>query len=136
MLDRWREFAPKDPLNNIVAGFHNYPYNTVCASAACYDKTLADVASAVPLFAGEIGPDNTDGDCGPSLTPVPGFSTRIMDWLDRHGGSYTPWSWNAWKSPCSLITDYTKGTPTPDWGQEVKARLAANGAEQGTRAVR
>jgi hypothetical protein len=40
------------------------------------------------------------------------------------------------KSPCSLITDYTTGAPTPDWGQEVKSRLAANGAEQVTRVVK
>jgi peptidoglycan/xylan/chitin deacetylase (PgdA/CDA1 family) len=136
VLDRWREFAPKDPLNNIVAGFHNYAFNTYCNSTACYDSALAGVASAVPLFAAEIGANNVNPDCKALPTPVTGFSARILDWLDRHGASYAPWSWNAWKSPCALITDYNTGAPTPGWGQEVKARLAANGAEQGTRVFR
>ena len=54
-----------------------------------------------------------------------GFSERILDWLDDHGASYTPWSWNAWDDCYSLISDY-RGTPTPIWGEEVKARLARN----------
>jgi endoglucanase len=127
-LDRWLEFAPNDPLHNIAAGFHNYPYNKYCTSTQCYDTVLAKVASAVPLFAGEVGADDVDPNCGRLNPPVPGFADRILGWLDAHGASYAAWSWNAWHNPCSLITDYLTGTPTPGWGQQVKARLAANAA--------
>jgi endoglucanase len=128
-LDRWLDFAPHDPLHNIAAGFHDYPHNTYCASSTCYDTTLAKVALAVPLFAGEIGADDVGRGCGRLDRPVPGFSNRILDWLDAHDASYAAWSWNAWHDPCSLITDYDTGEPTPGWGRQVKARLAANAAK-------
>ena len=54
-----------------------------------------------------------------------GFSERILDWLDDHGASYTPWSRNTWDDCYSLISSY-QGTPTPIWGEAVKARLARN----------
>jgi endoglucanase len=125
-LDRWLEFAPADPAHNIAAGFHNYPYNRFCVTQACYDTVLAQVAATVPLVAGEIGADNVGPDCNALPTPVTGFSSQIFDWLDAHHASYLAWSWNAWKDPCSLVTDYNSGSPTNGWGTQVKARLAAN----------
>jgi hypothetical protein len=124
-LDRWLEYRPADPLRNELASFHNYAYNRFCKDASCYDTVLAKVAAAVPLFAGEVGPDTVDQRCTAASVGHTGFSERILDWLDAHGASYTPWSWNAWGDCYSLVTAYD-GTPTPIWGQEVRARLERN----------
>jgi endoglucanase len=127
-LDRWLEFRPADPLDNLIASFHNYAYNPFCVDERCYDTVLAEVVAAVPFYAGEVGPDATSAmgeECTAESVQHTGFSERILDWLDAHGASYTPWSWNAWDDCYSLISDY-RGTPTPIWGEEVKARLARN----------
>ena len=125
VLDGWLEYRPQDPLNNVIASFHNYAYNRFCKDATCYNTVLAEIAASVPLYAGEVGPDTVDSKCTPNSVGNTGFSKRILDWFDDHGASYTPWSWNAWKDCYSLITSY-KGTPTAIWGRQVKARLAAN----------
>lgn len=125
VLDGWLEYRPVDPLNNLIASFHNYAYNRFCRDATCYNTVLAEIAASVPLYAGELGPDTVDDKCTPKSVGNTGFSKGILDWLDAHGASYTPWSWNAWKDCYSLITSY-KGTPTAVWGKQVKARLAAN----------
>ena len=131
MLNRWLEYRPTDPLNNLIASFHNYSYNRYCKDAECYDTVLAEVAAEVPLFAGEIGPDTGDEvqqigeECPASSVRDDGFSERILDWLDAHGASYTPWAWNAWDDCYALITHH-RGTPTRIWGEEVRARLARN----------
>lgn len=130
-LDRWLEYEPTDPLGNLVASFHNYAYNRHCRDERCYDTVLAQVAAEVPLYAGELGPDTDstvsgdDAECPSSAVGRTGFSERVLDWLDHHGASYTPWSWNDWGDCYSLITS-DDGTPTPIWGEAVKARLAAN----------
>jgi hypothetical protein len=130
-LDRWLEYRPDDPLGNVVASFHNYPYNQYCKDEGCYDTVLARVAAEVPLYAGEIGPDAVEvaAEGGARCTRTggsPGFSARILDWLHRHGASYSVWSWNAWGDCFSLVTDYG-GTPTA-WGRDVRSRLAAEAA--------
>jgi endoglucanase len=125
MLDRWLQYRPADPRQNLIASFHNYAYNRYCKDLSCYDTVLAKVAADVPLYAGEIGPDTVDAACKPSSVGWTGFASRILNWLDAHGASYTPWSWNAWRDCYSLITSYS-GQPTAIWGKQVKARLAAN----------
>jgi endoglucanase len=131
MLNRWLDYRPDDPLDDLVASFHNYSYNRYCKAAKCYDTVLADVAEAVPLHAGEVGPDTGDRvqevgqECPASSVHEGGFSERILDWLDAHGASYTPWAWNAWDDCYALISSY-RGTPTRIWGEEVKARLERN----------
>ncbi|SFL88574.1 glycoside hydrolase family 5 protein [Geodermatophilus ruber] len=122
-LDRWLEYQPVDPLHNLVASFHAYPHNR-CADESCFDTVLARVASVVPLYAGEVGPD-LDENCTPANVAEAGFSERAFDWLDAHGASYTAWTWNVWNDCASLISDY-EGTPTPFWGREVRERLAGN----------
>jgi endoglucanase len=124
-LDRWLEYRPSDPLQNLVAAFHNYQHNRYCIDETCYDTVLARVAAAVPLYAGELGPDTVDDDCTAHSVGYTGFSKRILDWLDAHGASYTAWSWNAWRDCYSLVSSYS-GSPTPIWGREVRARLARN----------
>jgi endoglucanase len=125
VLDQWLEYRPSDPLHNLVASFHNYQYNRFCNDETCYDTVLAKVAAAVPLYAGELGPDTVDDDCTAASVGHTGFSKRIMDWLDAHRASYTAWSWNAWRDCYSLVSSYS-GSPTPIWGRDVRARLAHN----------
>jgi hypothetical protein len=127
-LDGWLEYQPTDPMKNLVASFHTYSFNHDCVDERCYDTVLADVAAQVPLYAGEIGPDTTipeDGPCPASALTSTGFSERLLDWLDGHGASYTPWAWNAWGDCYSLIAD-DAGHATPTWGRQVRARLAAH----------
>jgi endoglucanase len=97
VLDGWLEYQPFDPLHNVIASFHNYSYNRFCKNDACYNTVLAEVAASVPLFAGEVGPDTVDAKCTEKSVGHTGFSKRVLDWLDSHGASYTPWSWNAWR---------------------------------------
>jgi hypothetical protein len=126
-LDGWLRYRPTDPLGNLIASFHNYSFNRDCVDETCYDTVLAEVAAEVPLYAGELGPDTTlaeDGPCPVEALTGGGFSRRILDWLDRHGASYTPWAWNAWGDCYSLIAS-GDGTPTPVWGREIRDRLAA-----------
>lgn len=128
-LDRWLEYRPDDPLGNVVASFHNYPHNQYCKDEECYDTVLARVAAEVPLYAGEIGPDDVEDAPGGGVRcsqsgGTPGFSARILDWLDRHGAGYSAWTWNAWDDCFSLVSDYD-GTPSPVWGREVRSRLEA-----------
>ncbi|MGY1642855.1 glycoside hydrolase family 5 protein [Geodermatophilus sp. SYSU D00703] len=122
-LDRWLDYQPADPLHNLVASFHAYPHNR-CADVRCFDTVLAKVASVVPLYAGEVGPE-LDENCRPTHTAGAGFSEQAFDWLDAHGASYTAWTWNVWDDCASLISD-DDGTPTPVWGREVRERLARN----------
>jgi hypothetical protein len=124
-LDRWLEYHPADPLDNLVASFHAYPHNRRCDDVACYDTVLARVASVVPLYAGEVGPD-LDENCTSPPADRSGFSERTLDWLDAHGASYTAWTWNVWPDCASLVSDH-EGTPTPVWGRQIQARLARNG---------
>jgi hypothetical protein len=125
VLDRWLEYQPSDPLHNLVASVHSYADNSLCKDARCYDTVLAKVAAAVPLYAGEVGSDTVDQDCTLESVGHTGFSETILDWLDAHGASYTPWAWNAWDDCYSLLSSYD-GDPTPIWGRDVKERLARN----------
>jgi endoglucanase len=127
MLTRWLEYEPSDPLHNLIASFHDYAFNENCRDLRCYDTVLGRIAAVVPLYAGEIGPDAllSAGDaCPASAVRTTGFSAEILDWLDRHGAGYTAWSWNHSADCFALVAD-DKGTPSPIWGREIRARLAS-----------
>jgi hypothetical protein len=129
-LSGWLEHRPQDPLGHLAASFHAYSFNEYCADEACYQRDLAPVAAQVPVLAGEIGPtlrvgaDGVDADCPRTAVATGGFAPATLDWLDEHGISYTPWSWNPWPDCWALISGWG-GEPTPGWGVEVKRRLAA-----------
>jgi endoglucanase len=91
--------TPTDPDNKLVASWHVYDFNP-CNTVTCWDATVAPVAQTVPIVTGEFGEKNQ----GPS------FVTGLLPWLDQHGISYVGWTWDAWNSWDSLITDYN-GTP-------------------------
>jgi endoglucanase len=127
VLDRWLQYRPSDPLHNVIAAFHAYAFNEVCADRRCYDEVLGRLAAAVPVYAGELGPDvltTAGGPCAPDGEGRSGFADEVLDWVDRHAVGFTAWSWNAWENCTSLVAD-DEGTPTPTWGRQIRSRLAA-----------
>jgi endoglucanase len=128
VLDRWLQYRPSDPLHNVIAAFHAYAFNEVCADRRCYDEVLGRLAAAVPVYAGELGPDvltTAGGPCAPDGEGRSGFADEVLDWVDRHAVGFTAWSWNAWGNCTSLVAD-DEGTPTPTWGRQIRSRLAAD----------
>ncbi|MER6027721.1 cellulose binding domain-containing protein [Streptomyces sp. NPDC001851] len=113
-LSQWTAYKPTDPAGNLAAAYHVYNFNA-CASASCWNSTLAPVAAQVPLIAGETG-ENT---CSH------GFVDQVMKWFDDRDLSYLGWTWNTWdcSSGPSLISAYD-GTPTA-YGVGLRDRLRA-----------
>jgi endoglucanase len=115
-LSGWLTHMPQDPEQALIASWHSYP-GEGCASASCWDATIAPVAAVVPVVTGEVG----DSVCTPA-TYVP----ALLPWADAQGISYLGWTWNTW-GDCSnvLISDYT-GTPTANYGQAFQSLLMAS----------
>ncbi|MYY85189.1 MULTISPECIES: cellulase family glycosylhydrolase [unclassified Streptomyces] len=113
-LSGWVRHAPRDPAGNLAAAWHVYNFNA-CSTEDCWNRTLAPVAAAVPLVAGEIGEN----------TCAHGFIDRVMKWFDDRGFSYLGWTWNTWdcSSGPALISSYD-GTPTP-FGSGLRDHLRA-----------
>jgi endoglucanase len=111
-LSGWLTHMPSDPLNSLVAAFHEYN-DTACSSQKCWTKTIAPVAAQVPLLTGELGED----DCGD------GFIEGYMSWADGQGISYMGWAWNTWDcgGGPSLISNYSGGSTA--FGAGYKAHL-------------
>jgi hypothetical protein len=131
-MTQWLAYRPVDPLRQLAASFHAYSFNTYCAGTACYDRDLGPLIAAVPLYVGEIGPtltlgaDGIDENCPRDAVRDGGFAASTLDWLDQHRVSYAAWSWNTWPDCWALVRDL-EGDPTPGWGVQMKARLAARG---------
>jgi endoglucanase len=123
VLDRWAQFAPKDPLGQLAASIHVYfksvsePEWTPCANSACWSGVLAPLSAQVPIVMGEFG----ELDCAHTLYPP------LLNFADEHGISYLGWAWFA--GSCtgepSLITSYN-GTPSA-YGVGYKEHLEALG---------
>jgi hypothetical protein len=111
MLDQWIQYKPSDPLNNVAASMHSYPFSA-CANSTCWNTYVAPVAQQYPIIMGEVG--ETDG--GNTYLPV------VVPWLNARGISYCAWTWNNDFNGESLVSDYN-GTPT-SYGQGYKTQLA------------
>ena len=114
-LDRWLEYRPADPLNQLVAGWHSYGDGLDCQGWSCWESVLGGVSGQVPLVATEIG----EFDCKAS------YIEQVMSWLDGRGQSYLAWTWGPFscaRDP-ALIVDWG-GTPTQTYGQGYKEHLA------------
>ncbi|MDD7942006.1 glycoside hydrolase family 5 protein [Actinomycetospora lutea] len=106
-VDRWLEYRPDDPAQQLVASIHIYgpaPDETACPTQACWDATIAPLALQVPVVIGEMG----NMDCTSSVIEP------LAAWADGRGIGYLAWGWVT--SDCAeepaLISDYG-GTPTP-----------------------
>ena len=122
-LSQWADHAPDDPLNQEAASFHNYQGKS-CDNAACWNTTIAAVATAVPVVTGEFDQDV----CRPST-----FDNDYMTWADQHGVGYLAWGWwvlsrqeiaDAGCSAYYLLSDW-KGTPAAPNGTNLHDHLAA-----------
>ena len=116
----WLTYKPTDPLNSLIAEAHIYGKNA-CASASCFNQTMAPINSVVPMLFAEVGETYDGTDCNNSSTNVSTF----MTWADSHGIGYLAWTWDTWGA-CSLalITDYA-GTPYGVYGNYVKSHFLA-----------
>jgi len=114
-LTGWRAHQPHDPLKQLIASVHVYPFNR-CNEPTCWDEQIAPLAESVPVLVSEFGTD---------WTPPYSDETALllMGWADEHGIGYLAWAWNIWGgSGDALLTSYT-GEAT-QWGAHLKAHLA------------
>lgn len=117
VVDRWMEFKPDDPANQLAASVHIYgqPLGSPYDDPSTWDGDLATLGGQVPIVMGEIG----DTDC------THNFIDQLMPWADAHGLSYVAWAWVT--SDCAgepaLISDYD-GTPT-DYGVGFRGHVQA-----------
>lgn len=102
-LRRWLRYEPRDPLHQLVAGFHVYNESD-CATRACWSDVIARVARRVPVLTGEVG----EYDCRHD------FLDRYLPWADAHHIGYLGWAWNTYdcRREPSLLADLN-GTPSP-----------------------
>lgn len=128
-LDQWLKYKPKDPDHELMASTHVYSFNQ-CSTLSCYNGALAKVARHVPLYIGEYGPNLTvgysqklDRNCPVKDVGQTGFDRTLLSWAQRHGVSWSAWSWNPWGDCWSLVTGF-KGSPTTPWGKLVKRALS------------
>ena len=106
-LSRWDEYAPRDPLHQLIASEHNYGGLSPC-DASCRAAILK-TRGHHPVVVGELG----ETDC------AHGYIDAFMPWADSHEIDYLGWAWDAtapgsWtcRGGPSLIMGYD-GAPTP-----------------------
>jgi endoglucanase len=127
-LDQWLKYEPRDPDHELIASTHIYSFNQ-CSTLRCYNGALSKVASRVPLFIAEFGPDLTvgfsaalDRHCPSKDVGNTGFDRTLLSWAAAHGASWSAWSWNPWGDCWSLVKNF-KGATTRPWGDLVKREL-------------
>ena len=113
----WLGSRPQDPARQLVAEAHVYGKDA-CATAACFNSSMAPIAKVVPLVFAETGETYDASDCGSR------HISSIMNWADRHGVGYEAWTWDTWGNCGALIRDY-KGTPYSGYGKWVHTHYAA-----------
>ena len=106
-LSGWKAHQPKDPLQQLVAGWHSYP-GQPCGVRSCWEDVIRPLSSSVPVVATETG-DHV-------AAPV-SFLPDFLKWADGHGVGYLAWTWNVWDHPDNvLVTDWHGQRPTPGEG--------------------
>lgn len=114
-LNRWVEFKPNDPANQLAASVHIYgqPLGSPYDDQKRWGE-VSTLAKTYPVIIGEMG----DSDCSHK------FIDKLMPFADTNGISYFGWGWVV--ADCadepSLIKDY-KGTPS-NYGVGLKNHLA------------
>jgi hypothetical protein len=118
-LSSWLRYRPRDPANQLAAGFHVYDF-TACSDPGCWRRNITPVASRVPVVTTEFGEKACSG----------AFLDRFMSWADTAGVSYLGWSWNpAGCAAPSLITSWDGQATTS--GQRFRTHLAGVAARRG-----
>lgn len=107
-LTQFLQFLPSDPLNQLVASFHNYSVvspkgvTLVGCGPHCWDSVIAPISQKLPIITDELG----ENDCKST------YVSQFMAWADSYNVSYLVWSWS--DAPCDaygLLSDWN-GTPS------------------------
>jgi uncharacterized protein YbdZ (MbtH family) len=117
-LSSWLKFRPKDPVNQLVAGFHVYDFSH-CNQMDCW-RHVQQVARSVPVVTTEVG----QRACGAP------FIEQYMSWADSVGISYLGWSWNTAGCEAPGLIRTWSGSPTPS-GLIMRRHLARVAAAGG-----
>ena len=88
-LSGWLANKPTDPLNQLVAAWHNYPGQG--CSTSCWNSTVTTVAASVPIVTTEFG--NTAETTSTAANNSGNYLVPFMTWADAHGIGYLPWAW-------------------------------------------
>ena len=88
-LTGWIANKPTDPLNQLVAAWHNYPGQG--CSTSCWNSTITTVAASVPIVTTEFG--NTAETTSTAAGNSGNYLVPFMTWADAHGIGYMPWAW-------------------------------------------
>ena len=88
-LTGWLANKPTDPLNQLVAAWHNYPGQG--CSTTCWNSTVTTVAASVPVVTTEFG--NTAETTSTAANNGGNYLVPFMTWADAHGIGYLPWAW-------------------------------------------
>ena len=124
-LTGWLANKPTDPLNQLVAAWHNYPGQG--CSTSCWNSTITTVAASVPVVTTEFG--NT-AETTSTSTGSGNYLVPFMTWAEDHGIGYLPWAWwdvDASESvPNATYALYSGNsfTPKAPSGTKFKAYLA------------
>ena len=118
-LTQWLAKKPNDPTGNLVASWHQYPFNYSATTdyKAIWNSVVAPLMDQVPVITGEFGVADTN--CATT------FVQDLVDFLEPRNGHYLAWTWNQWGPACdkkSLVTSVTGGTPENNtWGPWFRA---------------
>lgn len=122
-LSQWAANKPTDSANQLAAVWHAYPNSSTVGNAqaalpkygsVAYTWTQSVLAAGYPVVTTEFGDNNATGTVG---SP---FASNLLPWLDKAGGSYLGWTWNAWSDSSDILILNDSGTPTDGYGVYVK----------------
>jgi hypothetical protein len=112
-MSEWRSHRPADPLGQLAASWHVYPFNA-CNDPTCWEDKIAPIATSVPVIVGEVGTDWT-----PPYSDA--MAVTLMHWADDHRLGYLAWTWNTWGGGDALLTNYDGSSSS--WGTDLKAHF-------------
>ena len=125
-LTGWLANKPTDPLNQLVAAWHNYP-GQGCGQT-CWNSTITTVAASVPIVTTEFG--NTAETTSTAANDSGNYIVPFMQWAEQHGIGYMPWAWwdvsGGGNGVYALYTG-SSFTPKAPSGTKFKAHLATIG---------
>lgn len=110
----WKTYAPRDSLNNLIAGVHLYN-STGCNTDTCWRGSLTELAEVVPVVLTEFG----QYDCGRD------FVDRLLAWVETSDlDGAVAWTWFK-QQDCGApsLTSDVGGKPTV-MGKAVREFLA------------
>jgi endoglucanase len=110
-LSSWLRYRPRDPRNQLVAGFHVYDFSQ-CNRLACWRNNVQRLARTVPVVTTELG----QRDCS---SP---FIERFMGWADSVSVSYLGWTWDTAGCGAPALIQSWDGTPTAS-GDRLRSHL-------------